>query len=232
MLDIHTHILPGIDDGAGSVEDALKILELQQAQGVTDLALTPHYYSGEESLDLFLRRRLTAYQQLKQAYRGDIRLYLGAEVYYSPFIVYNSSIRECCLGRSSCLLLELPYSEYWEDSLYRGIEELIRRYEITPVIAHIERYHPIRKKYHLAADFHDMGCLIQMNAGSLLDRRTTGLAQKLLKHDYIDLLASDTHSTGQRCPNLGDGLQMIADKYGKSYVRLLERRADRLLLQA
>lgn len=83
MIDFHTHILPGIDDGAKSLEESLSLLKMEQEQGVDTIVLTPHYFHERQSLDAFLQQRNTAYEQLRHAAEREkisINFHLGAEV--------------------------------------------------------------------------------------------------------------------------------------------------------
>ena len=121
MTDLHTHILPGMDDGAPDVETGLRMLRMEREQGVDAVALTPHYYSADESIDAFLRRRRAASEKLEDAIArqpdGETlpRRILGAEVAWAPYMDRWEKLDELCYEGSEYLLLEPPFS-VWNDA--------------------------------------------------------------------------------------------------------------------
>ena len=147
MTDLHTHILPGMDDGAKTPEESLQMLRMERDQGVDTVVLTPHFYRDRERPEQFLARRRASAEALRDALmalpeeeiRTMPRLILGAEVAWVPNLPDMPELSRMCMGRSKYLLLELPFSA-WSDPLFRQLRELMDRTGVTPVIAHVERY--------------------------------------------------------------------------------------------
>jgi len=113
MIDIHSHFLPGIDDGADSEECAIQMLEDLKQQGVNTVVSTSHYYAHNGSIDKFLQDRENSYSQLMHRLDGSREMYpdiiLGAEVALTPELSKNEDLGKLCIGDSNAILIELPY---------------------------------------------------------------------------------------------------------------------------
>ncbi len=193
MRDIHSHILYGIDDGARTLSESIKILDNLYRKGVTDIILTPHYIksskynvNNREKFDLFLK--------LKTAYK-KINLYLGNEVYVDEDLVDLLKKGEVAtLNNSNYLLMELPMNSKIKD-LDSIIYDLMRN-GIIPIIAHPERYTYIQEDISYIDSLIDMGVLFQGNYESLFGKygkKSEKTLKKLLKKNYISFLGSDVH---------------------------------------
>ena len=124
MVDIHTHILPGIDDGATDKDISLSLLKILEDDGVSDVVLTPHFYSDSENIEQFIQRRNQAYSELKSVYKGNINLHLGAEVYLSRYIANYDDLTELCIDKTKYILVECPFSMEFSSDIYEIIENL------------------------------------------------------------------------------------------------------------
>lgn len=196
MLDIHTHIIPNIDDGAKSVEDAFEILKEAYRSGFTDIVLTPHYIKEYYQTDTKTREFwVEAIQDVLEKLQIPIKVYVGNEIYISEDIdklLYNRHVS--CLNNSKYVLFELPmYSEikYLDDVIFK-----IFNMDKIPIIAHPERYCYVKKDISLVKKLHKKGVLFQANYGSILefygmDAKKT--LEKLLKENLISFIASDVH---------------------------------------
>ena len=215
MTDTHTHILPGMDDGAPDVNTALRMLRMEREQGVAAVALTPHYYSDEESVEAFLRRREASLSMLEDAISllpeaERIRLprrIVGAEVAWSPHMEQWQRLGELCYGGSGYLLVELPFSA-WNGELFRGLYALMERTGVTPVVAHIDRYWG-RVDRGAMEELLSMGLPVQLSAAAVTDWRTRGAALRLLRRRKAQLLISDAHGDRERAPDIGAALEVI-----------------------
>ena len=213
MTDLHTHILPGMDDGAPDVETGLRMLRMEREQGVDAVALTPHYYSTDESIDAFLHRRRSAFEKLEDAIThlpdGETlpRRILGAEVAWAPHMDRWEKLGELCYAGSDYLLLELPFS-VWSGSLFRGLYELMDRTGVTPVIAHIDRYWGRIDKRSMEELF-SMGLPVQISTAALTHWRTRCRALRTLQARKAQILISDAHGDTQRTPDITDALRVI-----------------------
>lgn len=199
MVDIHTHILPGIDDGARDLQEALALLAMEQATGVSRIFLTPHYNPEKTAPEAFLSAREDAWLRLTAALDPQTapQLRLGAEVRFCPPLL-DMDLKPLTLGGSDYLLLELagqscpPYlPQVTEQFLQKGI---------VPVFAHVERYAFFRQNPSLLKRLTALGALAQISAGALFDRQDQRFSQACLQHNLAQVVASDAHRTTGRKP--------------------------------
>lgn len=233
MTDLHTHILPGIDDGARTVQISLNLLQSEQRQGVAQIALTPHFNIEKQSVKEFLHGRNAAARQLGAAFRNSSlsqHLKLGAEIFYSSELA-TIDLRPLCLTGTNLLLIEFPpayYPREAEDVLY----QLTRR-GFVPLIAHVERYAFVRENPNILCDLIEAGAYTQVNATSLvLHKRHQKLILQMIRHGMIHVLATDTHSLEKRPPKYRAALDLITKKCGTDAARALTRNANLLFAGA
>ncbi len=210
LVDIHTHILPHMDDGAQTVEEAIKLLLELSRQGVTDVVFTPHFDISKESVEAFCQRRAASFELLRRELEitglcSSLKLHLGAEVRYDPNLIYADT-QKLCIGKTSYLLIELTgtYPFNFENT----VNFLFSR-GIIPVLAHIERYSYLYSDASLLDSLLEDGVVTQCNASSLLSHRYATVIKKLIKRGCVHLLASDTHSLEKRPPQLADALKKL-----------------------
>ncbi len=235
MIDIHTHILPGMDDGAKDVEESLAMLDIQRKQGVETVVLTPHFYRERESPDHFLGRRQKAalklenrLTELSDEERCHIpHIVLGAEVAWCPNMADWDELPLLCMGQTRNLLLELPFAP-WYDQLIDQLYDLQSRTGIVPVIAHIERYIKMQKREHIR-EIMSMGVPIQFGTDFLFHPLARRAVLKLLRTPGSMLLASDCHGNTHREPNLKAAMDIVRKKIGVQKAQELERCAAALL---
>ena len=236
MTDLHTHILPGMDDGAQSAEESISLLRAERNCGVTAVMLTPHYYPEQETPDQFLRRRADAYETLlrkldtlKPEDRDTLpALYLGAEVAWGPNIPeWRDLERLCCLSGGQYLLLELP-SMPWDGGLIRELYELMSRTGLTPILAHIDRYLPTQPK-EILNELLDMGLPTQISADALLHASMRHRTLQLIRHDRVQFLISDCHTLSERAPRLDKAAAVLKRRLGKQRAEEFLKQADEFL---
>jgi len=191
IVDFHSHILPRADHGSSSVEDSLCQLQLAGQSGVTDILATPHCYPARRSVASFLKKRNDAFDALKDAYDGQIRIHLGAEVLICDNLEDLPDIESLCIEGTRILLLELPFNDF-VDSYVNTVITLIKR-GITVVLAHADRYEPENIERMLS-----VGALIQLNVHSL-----AGFIKPRHLYDWIDrgvvvALGSDIHGRDKK----------------------------------
>lgn len=199
MIDLHCHILPGIDDGAENRETAETMLRLQQAAGVDRLFLTPHFYPGEKDIDTFLSDREKAWEELVSAADPEAksRIRLGTEVRYCEQLL-DLDLRSLTLGESDYLLLELPGRRYPAYTV-QIMEELLAN-GFLPILAHVERYAYFRQEPQLLKRLVDLGVLAQVSAQALFDKRDKNFSVACLHHGLAQIVASDAHNATTRKP--------------------------------
>lgn len=213
MTDLHTHILPGMDDGAKTLEESLQLLEEQGRQGVNTVALTPHFYGRRETAATFLARREAAWTQLLEATQDQAypELILGAEVAWMPDMAQWPELESLCYQGTKILLVELPMMP-WTDSIFRELYSLEGRRGIIPMIAHLDRYFHVQKKRDIERLL-EMGYPVQISADALTRFSVKKLALELLAN-YDGVLISDCHNLKDRAPNMENALKIIEKKLG------------------
>lgn len=200
MIDFHTHILPGIDDGSQSISESIALLRAEYAQGVEAVVLTPHFYAHQNSPETFLKRRRQAWQALKPYLDSRMpRPFLGAEVQYFEGICGMREIRQLMIEQTDYLLLEMPFTR-WTDRVVSDAVSLNNRGDIVVVLAHIERYISMQPK-EVWEYLRKSGLLMQVNASFFESWRTKHKAMSMLEKGEIHLLGSDCHNMNSRRPN-------------------------------
>lgn len=220
MTDLHTHILPAMDDGAKTLESARELLSMELAGGTDRVALTSHFSCEYETVESFLSRREAAFRELSRVCPDGMKLKRGCEVYYSP-VLTQLDLKALCLEGTNYLLMELPLLSR-PPHLELVLEELRFR-DIVPVLAHVERYAYVRRDPGLTAQWIREGALIQVNARSVRDG--DGLTLRLLKWGLAQVVASDAHSAAHRPPDLAAAMAVIKKRLGEAAVQSLEENA-------
>jgi len=219
MIDFHSHVLPGIDDGSRSVEESLRMLEVSAEQGIHCMAATPHFYPSEIDPERFLIQREQALSRLKEAWHPGLpRLLMGAEVYYFDGISRCEELTGLRIEGTPLLLLEMPF-QTWTDRMTAEVRSLHSRPGFTVVLAHIERYLRFQKR-EIWDEVLEMGVLTQGNAEFFLHWSTKRKALHMLETGRLHLLGSDCHNMKTRPPRLGEARKVI----GERRLRALESR--------
>ena len=228
MIDFHTHVLPGIDDGSRSSSMTEAMLRAEAAQGVTLVVATPHFYPNRMSVEGFLSRRAEALEAAEQdCRRADVPLpdlVCGAEVYYFRGAGQAEMISRLCIGSTRTLLLEMPF-EQWEAPVLQDLRDLLDR-GLRVVLAHVERYEALQRSRAVWDSVMALPVMKQINAGSFL--RAPGLSGLLaggrirsfclrfLREHPETLLGSDCHNLSGRRPNLAPAAQVIGpDRFAR-----------------
>ncbi len=233
MVDFHTHILSGIDDGSSDIETSVKMLETLYAHGVDRVVLTPHFYMTRDNIEDFLKHRREAVDALSLAVqnRNDIpKAALGAEVLLFPELCRMDGVERLCIEGTNYMLVEMPFSE-WSRVTYDALVNL-RANGILPIIAHVERYMKIQKDRSMIFQLLDLGCLIQTNGSFFTSFSTKRKAKKMLLGDVIHCLGSDCHDLIKRKPNVYEAYSEIERKVGSEYIDNLKYIADTVLENA
>lgn len=207
ICDVHSHILPGVDDGCADLAQTLQVLQTAHEQGVRDLIATPHFYKDKETADSFLQRRKAAYEELEPHIPPDMRICLGAEVAYFNGISQYHGLEQLCFGKSRYLLLELPFTP-WDSNLHREIQNLVCIRGIIPVLAHIERYISLQSGRAIERIM-ESDALAQMNAEHLLRLFGGFRGRRMIKRGMVQLLGSDCHNNDTRPFNLGKAMDSL-----------------------
>ena len=222
MIDLHSHILPGLDDGAQSLRDSLAMARMAVDSGITAMVATPHcaHDRCREVYDswLFLREALHECEI-------PLQLHLGMEIIGTPDTA--RMLRDgklYTLNGSRYPLVEFSFHSDAEEET--AILEDICGAGFRPIVAHPERYTYVQQAPEILNSWYRMGCLFQLNRGSLLGRfgrRVQHTAVTLLEQGFVTVIASDAHSARVRTPWLQDIRQVLTEEISEDCARLLLR---------
>ncbi len=229
ILDIHTHILPAVDDGAADLNESVGLLHSLKEQGVTDVVLTPHFYYRNQNMDSFISSRNSAYKSLLKVVPQEIKLHLAAETEFSDVSIDYKVFTDLGIDGSRYILLELPFSGKYENSVLPKLERFMYSTGMIPIIAHIERYEAVCKNPGLVADMIALGCLIQVNTSSVIAANKGSLVDAMLRHGQVHLLGSDCHNLTNRRPEYDRTLSIIAQGYGTELLKEIENFGEKVL---
>ena len=233
IIDFHSHVLPGIDDGSSSVEESIAMLQMEVEQGIGHIIATPHFYPSHTTPDDFLKRREEAETTLRAEMAknaGFPALSMGAEVYYFPGISDSDALRELTIDKKGCIILEMPQSP-WTESMYKEMEGIVVKQGITPVIAHIDRYIRPFCTHGIPERLAELPVLVQANASFFSNVSTRPLAMRLLREDKIHLIGSDCHNASMRKPNMGQAIAIIEKRLGVETLERIQSYQQMLLME-
>ena len=207
MTDLHTHILPAMDDGAADLAQSRAMLRAQHRQGVETVVLTPHFYRVDETVETFLERRARSWEQLQSSLpAGCPNLILGAEVTWYHGIMDEPRIQDLCLGESGCILLEMPLRP-WSETLIEQVYQFAGVTGTTPILAHVERYLHLQKNGQLKTLI-EMGIPMQISAEAFRNPFKAHKYMRMMKTGTW-FLGSDCHNTDTRPANVGPAAAYI-----------------------
>lgn len=233
MIDIHNHTLYGVDDGPKEISESIEMLHEAKSQGVDTIILTPHYRHGMFKYNIYdIDEHFEALNKI--ASEIGIKLYLGCEYHVdSEMIEYISTGRCRSLGDGRYVLAEYSHNSEYR-MIHSSVQELLSN-GFTPIIAHAERYPMLVKDLDNVAQLHNMGCLIQSNADSILGvdgRMFKKICKKLLKNELVDIVASDSHGIEERTMHLKECQAYINKKYGTEYAKKLFEMNPKLVISS
>lgn len=213
MIDIHTHILPAVDDGSKSIESSLAMLKDLSASGVTDAILTPHYRGKYVADKETIIKEFAKFKEIAKDI--DINLYLGREIYCNrESLNLLTEGKLLTLNGTKYVLLEFHY--YNRSDIVEAVYTAKTR-GFIPIVAHIERYEYLDfKNLDDIFEIKSLGGLIQVNASSLSkkgDKTYNKRVKRLLKFDLVDFIASDCHDF--RPIVIGEVRKTVEKRYGK-----------------
>ena len=227
MIDFHSHILPGIDDGSEDVDTSLKMLSASFAGGVDTVLLTPHCHPrSQEHIDRFLENRDNAFKTLSSAIKGQElpKIVPASEIrIYADFHKYKR-LDELCISGTNYILLEMPY-EVWRDYAFEEIYQLTRL-GFKPIMAHLDRFLDQEKHFR---EIYSLQALVQMNTSAFLETATRKKMAKFFEQGHIHVLGSDTHDLTERKPDMAEAYDVISKKFGKEYIDYINYAGSNIL---
>ena len=230
MIDFHTHILPGVDDGSISAAESVNMLKKLEEQGVSEVLLTPHFYAHYCNVEEFLESRESSLKKLLDALKEesiDIKLYLGCEALYFDELWRIEKLKALCIEGTDYILVEMPFS-VWPDSVVEGIERLVSR-GVTPVIAHFDRY--IKYKGNLEKIYRlvETGALLQLNCSALEKFFSRIKINGFLKKGLVFAIGTDCHNLISRKPDYLAAAEYVKSRIGQQrYLRFISRQKNML----
>lgn len=226
MIDLHTHILPFMDDGSGSLDETRQMMESLYNQKVTKVVCTPHFNPAYISLQDFIQKRN---ESMKLLVDSPVELITGSETMLHEYLFHYSDISDLCISNTRYLLVEFPFQMNWYVNGFELLKRLMDYYDVIPIIAHIERYQRIKIKDKAIEDIRNLGCLIQLNTSSIVNKKSRRLVMKLMKQDYIDVLGSDCHGMSLRPPVIQEAYDIVLKYMGEEYCNVLKHNAECIL---
>ena len=227
MIDIHCHILPGIDDGAKDMAESLALIRLAIEDGVKRMVVTPHLHFGR--FDNTLAVIKSSFAALQHAVKDEqlaIELAYAAEVRLDsdiiPFVQRNELPLYGTFQGQQYMLLEFPHSHIPAGS--EMLVKFLKKNNITPVIAHPERNRDLLKAPHKIKAFVRLGCWFQVTGSSLtgdFGEDCQQLALNYIEQGFIHIVASDAHNVKRRPPQLTNARLKVVEHFGEDVAHTL-----------
>ena len=193
MIDIHSHILPQMDDGSASLEETEELLDMLWRQGVTTVVATPHFNASQETPESFLQCRAECMAQMPAPSEHRPKVLIGAEVNYFPGIGNCDAIIPLQIENTGLLLVEMPFRS-WSDRMVEEICDISNQLGLTPILAHVNRYRGSQQFPKYMEKLAKNGVYFQCNAEAFESFSTRHWALNLLKKGYLHFLGSDCHN--------------------------------------
>lgn len=241
MIDFHTHILPGVDDGSPNLEISAGMIREEAAQGTDLIAATPHFYANRVSIAHFVESRDKAFAAVEnwltaQEDRNDLPVILtGAEVYYFSGMGRAEALPFLCFQGTQTILLEMPFKQWGKQEL-TDVKEILERQKLNVVLAHVERYIEFQKDRSYWEQILSLPVVPQINAGSFLKKggffhrdTTRKFCFRFLEEHPQLILGSDAHNLTSRRPNLAEGREAIASVAGEEALIRIDQTTKEVL---
>lgn len=222
ITDLHSHILFGIDDGADTIEESVKMLRIAENQGVKNLFCTSHHW---QSVTEDYEQNFTLLKERVKREGININLYTGMEILCEDDSYFPETLRDIksgtvrTLNNTDYVLLEMsPFMD--AEDVYDCVNTVFEQTGKKAVLAHVERYRVLDGEDKIIAQLKELGCLFQINVYSLVEEqndRIRNFARKLLFEKLVDFIGSDAHRVDHRPPELTSGVEYIYETCDKDY---------------
>ena len=218
-FDIHSHILPNIDDGAENEKISAELLNMMWQQGIKSVMATPHFYANHTTMEDFKAHINHSLSLLNKVYNADTmpRIGMGAELFYFEGIGKSKGIKELAFQGGNYILVELPNCPIDNKIIY-DLKNISDYLGLTPILAHIERYAKEKNFKSILNLIENKYCYAQVNATSIVNSPIKKPALKLIKNGYIAFLGTDAHSPQGRPPELKAAYEELEKVFDKSTV--------------
>lgn len=200
LTEYHCHILPGLDDGADSVETSIKMIERMHAQGVRRIIATPHFYLHREtSVSRFLEKRAAALASVLAANPAITDIRLGAEVAIEHGVSQTPGLQKLAVQGTDLILMEFPYRKY-EAWMAGELDNIITAHGLTVIVAHAHRYLDLFTDRQMET-LMELDAIFQINNEAFENRKEKKFVKRLIEDGYLLVFGSDAHNDGARKPN-------------------------------
>ena len=222
MIDMHCHIIPGVDDGAENGEVMKRLLRAEYEDGVRTVILTPHYRKGmfEADTEAVIKQAIRV-KETAMALADDLEVYLGCEYHANNDMIEELNRNECYRMNGGRYVLVEFSSGHSYMKVRNWIYQLITS-GYKPIVAHVERYPMVTDKMEKLEELVRLGAKLQVSSGAILGEHgfsAKWISRKLLKRRMIHFIGSDAHDTEDRTPNLGACAAYVAKKMGEAYAK-------------
>ncbi|MDG3132080.1 tyrosine protein phosphatase [Streptococcus suis] len=231
MIDIHSHIIFGVDDGPKTIEESLELIEEANRQGVRIIVATSHRRKGMfETPEKVILANFNHLKSVAQSIYPEVKLCYGGELYYSRDVMEKLENKKVpTINGSRYVLLEFSMNTTWKE-IQKAVNEVILL-GLTPVIAHIERYDALAFQAKRVEVLIEKGCYTQVNSAHVLsiesvNNRTKTFnkrVQYFLEHDLVHCVASDMHNMTTRPIFMLEAYQFIVEQFGLNKAKKLFR---------
>ncbi|HHT7827040.1 TPA: CpsB/CapC family capsule biosynthesis tyrosine phosphatase [Streptococcus suis] len=239
MIDIHSHIIFGVDDGPATIEESIELIKLAKNQGVRIIVATSHRRKGMfETPEKIIKANFIKLKEAVHEKYPDLRLCYGGELYYSKSLMEKLEKRKVpSLNASRYILLEFSMNTPWKD-IQKAVNE-VNLLGLTPVLAHIERYDALAFNADRVNELIDKGCMTQVNSSHVLKQGLIGdrtkefkkRVQFFLEQDLVHCVASDMHNTTTRPPFMKEAYQLVKNEYGEDRAKALFKKNPLMILK-
>lgn len=231
MIDIHSHIIHSVDDGAEDIDMVVAMLQKAKDSGTKSIILTPHYFKGKYMTPINdVKKKLEQIKSIAKESKIDINIYCGQEIYYTSELLEDLDAGEIgTLNDTRYMLIELNLIDFDSKVLDTLYELRIRN--IVPIIAHPERYVKFQKNNEAINDFIDEGCLFQLNAssvGGFFGKETEKTAKIFLEKGLYSFIGSDAHSDRKRNTDMSIYIDKI-DEVNEYFIEKANKNGQMLL---
>ena len=235
VIDFHSHVLPGIDDGSHNSEESLGMLQLSASQGIDVMAATSHFYATEDRISSFLNRRKYSEERLRNRMNNELteknslpKLIMGSEVAFFSGISRAERLEELTYEGTNLLLLEMPFTK-WGKSDIEEVRYILEHRQLRVVLAHLERFLMIPGNKKNIYELMELPVYVQINAGSFERWSQRRQILKMIKKKGMIFLGSDCHGIHHRAPNLKNGREALEKMMGSAFINEMDKKAAELL---
>lgn len=221
MIDIHSHILPEIDDGSRSIDETMEMLKEAENAGFREIITTPHYFEGYYEVDESTREQLiNKVKSQMGAHKTSVSLYIGNEIYITEDTMDNVKAKKASsLNNKKYVLVEFDLNVKPMNMLNMIYKVLKERY--IPILAHPERYRFVQQNPAILTELASNGVLFQCNYGSFIEmygRKAEIIAKKLLKNNMISFLGTDAHRANSIYIKVPEIIKVLTNLAGEAKV--------------